>query len=334
MITLALYFSGLFVIFTPLPLAYYYLQGERRWTGLLKMVLAILFVLFLLYTLALPSLYTFYTASPEWAWILPLPGMNFLDHFSGQAVTLFGLTYFALLAGIATLLGLCFQSPQKKFRLVGQGIIVSFIFVSLVVIAFALVREVHMTLSLQAYLKIFFQDLVLFQKKQGLDMRQLAFMQDNLDELVQSVLSILPALTFCAILLITIFNLVVAKRLFGGLVTKTDPMNLNQWSLSFNAVWLFIGCIALVLLNMYFFQETLVQFFCTNILIVLLFLYLLQGLGIVSCFFVKKNVPPLMRYLFYGLMILLLKRIGVLLIGLGFFDAWFDFRKLHSEPKK
>ena len=63
-------------------------------------------------------------------------------------------------------------------------------------------------------------------------------------------------------------------------------------------------------------------------LIVVLFLYLLQGLSIVQFFFRQKNIPRYLRALFYAL-IVLYQYLLVFVSALGLFDIWVDFRKMN-----
>lgn len=74
--------------------------------------------------------------------------------------------------------------------------------------------------------------------------------------------------------------------------------------------------------------EEAVQIAGLNVLIVVLFLYLLQGLSIVQFFFRQKNIPRYLRALFYAL-IVLYQYLLVFVSALGLFDIWVDFRKMN-----
>jgi uncharacterized protein YybS (DUF2232 family) len=63
-------------------------------------------------------------------------------------------------------------------------------------------------------------------------------------------------------------------------------------------------------------------------MIILLFLYLLQGLSIVQFFCRKKNIPRYLRALFYAL-IVIYQYLLVFISAIGLFDIWVDFRKMN-----
>jgi hypothetical protein len=66
-----------------------------------------------------------------------------------------------------------------------------------------------------------------------------------------------------------------------------------------------------------------------NGVLVLTTIYFFQGIAIVSFFFEKKDFPPLLRYIFYGFIGMQLMMVW-LVSGVGFFDMWFNFRKLEK----
>ena len=64
-----------------------------------------------------------------------------------------------------------------------------------------------------------------------------------------------------------------------------------------------------------------------NGLAVLTIVYFFQGMAIVAYFLQKKQVPRIARVVLYGL--IALQQILMLAVaGVGFFDTWFNFRKI------
>ena len=59
-------------------------------------------------------------------------------------------------------------------------------------------------------------------------------------------------------------------------------------------------------------------------------IYFFQGIAIVSFFFKKKEVPFFLKFFIYTL-IVIQQIFALLVIGIGFFDTWFDFRKLNLK---
>jgi uncharacterized protein YybS (DUF2232 family) len=67
----------------------------------------------------------------------------------------------------------------------------------------------------------------------------------------------------------------------------------------------------------------------TNGLLILMTIYFFQGIAIVAFFFDKKQLPRFFRIVLYSL-IAVQQLLLLIVIGLGFFDVWLNFRKLKT----
>ena len=67
-----------------------------------------------------------------------------------------------------------------------------------------------------------------------------------------------------------------------------------------------------------------------NLFLVIAVFYFFQGLAIVAYFFHHKNVPYFLRSLAY-LLIVFEQVFTLLVVGLGLFDLWGDFRRLKKQ---
>ncbi len=119
-------------------------------------------------------------------------------------------------------------------------------------------------------------------------------------------------------------NVLGMRMLFQG----RDPAfpdfgDLARWKMPDWIVWLVIAAGVLIIV-----PERNAQIAGLNALIVLLFLYLLQGLSIVQFFFREKSIPRYLRALFYAL-IVLYQYLLVFVSAIGLFDIWVDFRKMN-----
>lgn len=325
MMTLALYLSGLFVILTPLPLIYGFFRQRSRF--FVETLLPTFIVLVILYVVVLPPLHSFYETHSHWAWLFPMPGMDLLGLVSHQAVTFFGLGYFLFFVGSAYGLFRILTGQFSPFFSIGMATI------SFLVLAFILfgVYALSVGTSPVGFIESFFyqaiSEFILLREKSGISMEQLAFFKENAENLVYYSVTFFPSVLFCSILIILLLNLVVGKRILPSFVKEVVPVPMNEWSCSFYGVWIVIGCLFLLLTNSYLFKLPVFFFIGANLLVVFSFVYFLQGLSIVSYFFEKKQVTPLARILVYGLIFILFQTVGILLIGFGFFDSWFSFRK-------
>ncbi len=122
---------------------------------------------------------------------------------------------------------------------------------------------------------------------------------------------------------------VLGMRLFlqGRDPAFPDFGDLACWKLPDWVVWIVIAAGAMMVV-----PEEIVKTIGLNTLIVLLFLYLLQGLSIVQFFFRKKSIPRYLRALFYAL-ILLYQYLLVFVAAIGLFDIWVDFRKMNRPAQ-
>jgi uncharacterized protein YybS (DUF2232 family) len=122
---------------------------------------------------------------------------------------------------------------------------------------------------------------------------------------------------------------VLGMRLFfqGRDPAFPDFGDLACWKMPDWVVWFVIAVGVMMIV-----PEEIVQIIGLNGLIILLFLYLLQGLSIVQFFFRKKNIPRYLRALFYAL-IILYQYLLVFISAIGLFDIWVDFRKMNSPVK-
>jgi uncharacterized protein YybS (DUF2232 family) len=79
-----------------------------------------------------------------------------------------------------------------------------------------------------------------------------------------------------------------------------------------------------------FFPSGGVKLAAVNTIIVLMTVYLFQGISILLFFLNKYHVPPWIRAAIY--LLLFFQQVFLLLVALGgVFDQWIDFRKIHKK---
>ncbi len=100
---------------------------------------------------------------------------------------------------------------------------------------------------------------------------------------------------------------------------------LTVWSTPEKLVWGAIGCgIALLL------PATGMKLIGLNGILVFTMIYFLHGIAIVAYFFDKKKFPRMARTFIYTL-IAIQHVFALIVIALGFFDLWVNFRKLDKQ---
>ncbi len=145
-------------------------------------------------------------------------------------------------------------------------------------------------------------------------------------ETIELILTrLLPAFVVTSMLFVSWVSVVTAKFVFSlKSVPYPDFGQLNHWKAPEVLVWAVISCSVAV-----FLPQMGIRWVGINGLLILATIYFFQGIAIVSFFFDKKNLAKLLRVILYG-MILLQPFIFILVILLGFFDMWIDFRRLNQ----
>lgn len=328
LLTLALYLSGLFVLLTPLPPLYYLLIDRRR--AVFKVILPVFVLLAFLYLFLLSPLKDFYEAHPGWSWLIPLPGMNLMPVLSARTAGLFGLGYFLFFIGVAAVARTVLTKPVRPTRALGGAALFFFLAAFFLYVGHAAISGVSPIGFASGVLQAAVDEFIRLREQAGLPLSQMVLLKENAALLVRLWLLFSPSILFCSILFVLVLNLAIGKKVFTPFIAEIRQKSLNRWSLEFFWVWVVIAAVGALLLNSWFFKQTTLLAGGANILLVLVFAYFLQGLAIVSWFFEKKNIGPLFRALFYALAVVLFQTLGVILTALGFFDAWFDFRKLSN----
>lgn len=140
------------------------------------------------------------------------------------------------------------------------------------------------------------------------------------------LMRILPAMTVSALIFCAWVNLLLARIVFPALhAGRTGFSQLNRWKTPDRLVWAAIGCALLVLA-----AKGPVSFIGINGLIILMMIYLFQGLAVISFYFETRRVPMFLRIIIYTLLVIQ-QVLALVVAGLGFFDTWADFRRLGTE---
>ncbi|MDJ0782469.1 MAG: YybS family protein [Desulfosarcinaceae bacterium] len=173
----------------------------------------------------------------------------------------------------------------------------------------------HVTHNLEMTLTLY--------EKLGVSQDAITVVTNSMDQIRFVMLRILPALTIMSALFVCWVNLMAAKPvLTGRALPYPDFGPLNHWRAPEQVVWVLIGSGLIMLL-----PSKGVKLVGVNGLLVVLTIYFFQGMGIISFFFEKKQVPRFFRVMLYTL-IALQQVLLLVVIGLGVFDLWLNFRKI------
>jgi len=163
----------------------------------------------------------------------------------------------------------------------------------------------------------------------GVPTETIHLIRDSLDGIQYVLVRIVPALSVASVLFLTWTSILLARPLLKrGNLFYPDFGQLNLWKSPDVLVWVAIGCGLLLLI-----PERAIKLLGINGILVLMTIYFFQGIAIISYYFDKKRFPRLLRLFLYSL-IALQQIVLLIVVALGFFDMWLNFRKLGADKTR
>ena len=316
-LTLLLYMSGFFVIFTPLPLIFTSLRK-----GLALAVAAFFLSLF--------GLAAFYRVPMIPSSFLPMaalqPGMA-PDQIAGL-----GLIYFFYYTSIG--FGIVFTA-QKSLSLeksIGTILLAALVIPGVLLAIFSIRSNLHLVGRLQAGIQGLLENRIPLQGssgQSGVNPEEGVFLKQYAGPIAFYMTRMMPALIINLTLTIISLNIYLLKRWMPSWKPFPGWADFSLWKISERTIWLPIAVGTVFFLNLYLFQKPWLDLVLTNALIVTACLYFFQGISILS-FMVRRKIPPFFRIFTYLLILFFMQIVGGVLVILGLFDFWFDFRKLRK----
>jgi uncharacterized protein YybS (DUF2232 family) len=166
------------------------------------------------------------------------------------------------------------------------------------------------------------QESIQFYAQLDIPAEQIDFLKDNFKQITNFFANIFPAIVLVSASFVVWLNVLSAREIFQRTgMWCPDFGDLSRWKAPEGLIWLLIAAGGLLLIPV-----SLVRIISLNLVIVCMFPYLLQGLSIISYLFKTKNVHRSFRMLCYFL-IFAQQYLILLLVAVGVFDLWVDFRK-------
>lgn len=328
--TLATFASGLFSWFTPLPLFYIGRKYSIRLAALAWIGLVAAIVLLYGFLLGLPG---GHAKEPWIQWFSWLPGMLYWKQFGAGAVLKAVAVYGSF--NVSLSLGLIWLSKREAdaTRMAGK---LALVVLSACALAFSIGVGTHWAEFaglLQKHTLAILDQVLAFNQSAGMSGEEVLYIQQNKEAIVLGFVKVLPGLVVSALLFLVWINLYLARRLFKVFGFFDAAQDMLFFKLPFEVVWGVVAVLALFLLNLYGLRRESISFALFNFLIVFSTLYFFQGFAILAYFFQARRVLVWLRLLCYFLIFVFIQPLGFLLVGLGFFDSWYDFRKLPKINK-
>lgn len=324
--TLAIFVSGLFSWFTPLPLFYIGRKYSVRFALMLWLVFLALIVFGYTFLLGFFGI----KENSLLQWFTWLPGMVYYKSFGAGVVLKAIAVYFAFNISCSVLL--CWRSREERniTKLASQvslGVCLA-TFLTLIFCVGLGHFQVFYEFLLK-YSREVLEQVLVFNRSSGVSGDELLFIQQNKEAIAKTFVKLLPGLMVSILIFLVWINLYLARRLFQVFGFFKKVQELILFRISFAGVWSVIVSLALYLLNLYIWKIEALSFVLFNFWIVFSTLYFLQGLAILSFFLLTRRLALWLRFLCYLLVFIFIQPLGILLMGLGFFDSWYDFRRLN-----
>ena len=185
------------------------------------------------------------------------------------------------------------------------------------------IRDLQIYSLITEYVKKNLELTLALYENMGVSQESIHMLSNSLESIQYVLIRIIPALVVSSTLFISWTSLLLAKPLLKSrklFFPSYDSLKL--WKAPEYLVWGIIGCGAIILL-----PNKTVKIFGLNGLLIFMTIYFFQGIAIVSFYFEKKKFPRMLRFILYSF-IALQQIILLVVIGLGFFDIWLNFRKL------
>jgi len=165
------------------------------------------------------------------------------------------------------------------------------------------------------------------QEKMGLPPDSLDMLKTQMPLMIDRIVQLLPALVFLSFGFITLVNILYLLRRFPERRGQWFSLeSLREWKAPEPLVWGLIACGFILFIPGLGFIKNV----ALNLLLVIGAFYFAQGLAVIAFFFAKNKVPRFLRGLTYVL-IVFQQIFTLLVVGLGLFDLWGDFRRLRKD---
>ncbi len=193
----------------------------------------------------------------------------------------------------------------------------------IVILAISVSSDTGMISQVNAYIRSNLEATLVLYQEMGMSADNIDLVRQSLEHIQYVFVRILPALAVISALMVTWTSLLLSRPLLKRLnLFLPDFGSLNHWKAPDQLVWAVIGSGLMLLI-----PSTGIKLAGINLLLILMTIYFFQGIAIVSYFFEKKGFPRILR-LFLYVLIALQQILLLIIIAVGFFDIWLNFRKL------
>lgn len=189
-------------------------------------------------------------------------------------------------------------------------------------------QSVHPWQFIQKYVASIIDANIKLYSQLPLAKENIDFIKDNQQGIIIAFTRIFPSLIVIITVFIVWMNVLIGKYFLSKAgIPRSNLTILASWKTPDFFIWIFI-----ISSGLNFVPHDDINFLALNLFLVICFIYLLQGLAIISFIFQSKNVPVFFRFLFY-FFIAIQQFLMIPIAIAGLFDIWVDFRKFFRKDQ-
>jgi uncharacterized protein YybS (DUF2232 family) len=183
----------------------------------------------------------------------------------------------------------------------------------------------EMTSALRTLLRENLENSLRIYERLGVPRENFELLHDRAHQIVETAIGVFPVLSFAILVFVILMSLLFLHRRLPGHPWLFSPTDLWAWKAPDLLIWVFITAGFVLLLS----RWPAIKIVALNIFIGGGLFYFFQGLAIVAYYLHRRNIPFFLRSVVY-LLIFFEQVFTLLVVGLGLFDLWGDFRRLNK----
>ena len=238
------------------------------------------------------------------------------------------LIFFLVLGGLGVILSETLRRNLSIERTVTVASAIMLVLTVLVLISYGIQSGNGPMLLVKEYIVgVVHQNIELYART-GAPQDQVEMVRGSEPLIAGMLYVLLPSISVTGTVCVVWINILMGRVLFlrRGM-WYPDFGDLALWKIPDKSIWVAIA--AALCLFVPWYALKMIGF---NVLIIILFVYMLQGFAVISFLFKSKQIPFLLRVVGYSF-ILVQQLLLLAVAALGLVDVWFDFRKLNGKQK-
>jgi uncharacterized protein YybS (DUF2232 family) len=316
LISFALYFSGLLIMLTPLPILYAWVaRGRLAGAAAAAVSLA---------AIAAAYLFLLQAVGGEGLPYMLIPGQGLAGELPLHFIRVAGIGYFAFYVAMAVALA---EGARRRWE-VGRWGLVTLAASVAVLLAIALYAALtgfaQVVEGLRSYALLVINEVIKANEAAGAA-SQASFLAGRAEAAASFFVGIMPALAFVFTAIAVAVNMAVGRRLIRAHHAFSHVHNMARFRLPDWFIWGVIAAGCAFFADQYLVHAGWPGTVAMNCLICLAALYFFQGMAVVV-YFLQGVRFPLFRTLAYVAMIFFLQAVGPALMAVGIVDVWVNFR--------